>query len=262
MIKNFELIKLNPEVKFLFNFENVNFFQGNMVVLLDLIKRYHYTNNGKSYMTGCKEDIKELLERNKFFEKEVQIEDPRKTTINFRRHYLNTEENSERFYMYVENVFLKHYRLEGISIKLKEKIQESIIEIYTNIIQHGGSEFVSTCGQFFPKNQKLIFSIGNLGNTFLEKISIKINIDKDCDCIEWALQKSNSTKDTPGGIGLYTFREFVKANKGHIQIISGEGFYEEFYSEEKEEFIINKKILPNKLPGTIVTLIINLNQDY
>lgn len=264
MVENFSLIKNNSNTAFIFNFEKVNFLQGNMVVLLDLLKRYHFKNNGISYLVGCKDHITELFERNRFFElyteKEMKIEDKRQTTINFQRHSLE-EENSEKFYGYIENKFLNHYRLDGISGVLKEKIQESIIELYTNIIQHGESEFVSTCGQFFPKNKKLIFSIGNLGNTFFEKISKKTGIIQESECIEWALEESNSTKDIPGGIGLYTFREFIKSNRGHIQIISGKGFYEEFYSEQIQDFKKNKKKLSYKLPGTIVTLIINLNQN-
>lgn len=264
MVENFTLIKNNPGKCFVFNFEKVNFFQGNMAVLLDLLKRYSFQNDGTSYLSGCKDHITELFKRNEFFktytEKEVKIEDQRKTTINFQRHYLE-EENSEKFYEYIDNKFLNHYRLDGISEVLKEKIQESIIELYTNIIQHGESEFVATCGQFFPKSKKLIFSIGNLGNTFYEKISKKTGILQEAECIEWALEESNSTKDVPGGIGLYTFSEFIKSNRGQIQIISGRGFYEEFYLDEDEKFIKNKKKLSHKFPGTIVTLIINLDQN-
>lgn len=149
--------------------------------------------------------------------------------------------------------------MDNINTGLKDKIQESIIELYMNIIQHADTEFVSTCGQFFPRSKKLIFSIGNLGNTFFDKISTKIGISESCDCIEWALEKSNSTKDVPGGIGLYTFREFVRANRGQIQIVSDRGFYEEFYHKEKG-IVIKKRLLEHKFPGTIVTLMINLEE--
>lgn len=261
MNKNFRLIDENPKITFEYDYGYVNFMQGNMVVLLDLIKRYHFTKNGISKFKNQPDNIKKILQATRYI-KEDYTDTDRKgdTNISFQRHYFSDEDSEEKWCSYVNDDFLGHYRMENISRALRDKLQEVIFELYTNVIQHGDSEFISTCGQFYPQEKKLIVSIGNLGESFYSKISKLKGIKDYCECIEWALEESNTTKTSSGGLGLYTFREFVKMNKGHIQIVSDYGFYEELYDKEKKEFIIKKEKMREKFPGTIVTLIIYLDE--
>ena len=75
------------------------------------------------------------------------------------------------------------------------------------------------------------------------------------DAIEWAMLKGNTTKtgDTSGGLGLAVIFEFIKLNRGKIQVISSDGFYE--YKNGN----ITKHKLGSIFEGTIVNLKFNLN---
>ena len=74
-------------------------------------------------------------------------------------------------------------------------------------------------------------------------------------CIEWALQYGNTTKtgNISGGLGLDIILEFIKLNKGKIQIISSDGYWE---YRKGESFTNN---FPKAFPGTIANLEFNLD---
>lgn len=260
MNENFDIIDKNPDKKLCFDFSRTSFLQGNMVVYLDLLKRYHYQKNGISHLIDYPSKIKELLERNGYIEREIECIDNRKTTISFSRHYFS-ETKIDKFCEYILSEMLNHYRMNFVTIGLKEKILESVLELFNNVTQHTTAEFLSTCGQFFPNTKKLIFSMGNLGETFYDKISSKINRGEYDNCIEWALGFSNSTKIESGGLGLYTLNEFLKFNEGQIQIISGEDFFTKQFKHNMKKDIVRKLKLDYNFPGTIVTLIIDLKQN-
>ncbi|WP_147473867.1 hypothetical protein [Chryseobacterium nematophagum] len=48
------------------------------------------------------------------------------------------------------------------------------------------------------------------------------------EAIVWAMKMGNTTKtgSNPGGLGLAVIFEFIEKNKGKIQVISADGFYE------------------------------------
>lgn len=259
MNENFDIIDKNPDKKLCFDFSKTTFLQGNMVVYLDLLKRYHFLKNGTSHLIEYPPRIKDLLERNGYIKKEIECKDNRKTTISFSRHYFE-ETNIDKFCEYIITELTGHCRMNFVTISLKEKILESVLELFNNVTQHTTAKFLSTCGQFFPKTKKLIFSIGNLGETFSDKISSKVDIEGYDNCIEWALGFSNSTKTESGGLGLYTLNEFLKLNAGQIQIISGKDFFTKQFKNKSGSIMKNFK-LDYSFPGTIVTLIIDLNQN-
>ena len=74
------------------------------------------------------------------------------------------------------------------------------------------------------------------------------------DAIEWAMVKGNTTKlNTSGGLGLAVIFEFIKLNRGKIQIVSADGYFE--YRND----LVTKLKLNSYFNGTIVTIIFNLN---
>lgn len=244
-----------------FDYSKISFIQGNLVVLLDLITRYHFEKNGKSYYYDFQPKIKELLERNGYLKREIEMDDNRKTTIAFTRHYFQ-ENDEDLFAEYISNELIKNKRMPILDEALSEKIRESILEVFMNVNQHTPAKFVSTCGQIFPKKNVLIFSIGNLTSSFFDVISSKYPEKDSIECIEWALEYSNTTKseDEMGGIGLHTLRHFIMNNEGILQIISDTGYYEEIFRDNKR--VIKKEKLKSKMPGTIITLIINLDKNF
>lgn len=69
--------------------------------------------------------------------------------------------------------------------------------------------------------------------------------------------KGNTTKTgvTSGGLGLSVIFEFIKLNRGKIQIISSDGFY-----EFKNGNVVKGK-LNSIFDGTIVNIKFNLNDS-
>jgi len=74
-----------------------------------------------------------------------------------------------------------------------------------------------------------------------------------CAAIKWALAEGNTTKtgNQPGGLGLKLLKEFIRMNKGKLQIASRFGFYE--YSATVDS--VTK--LDHDFPGTCVNIEIN-----
>lgn len=67
--------------------------------------------------------------------------------------------------------------------------------------------------------------------------------------IQWATQDKTTTKtDISGGIGLALLKEFIRKNRGKMQIISDDGFYE--YNPQGEQM----QLFNGSFPGTIVNL--------
>ncbi|WP_297421888.1 hypothetical protein [Clostridium sp.] len=103
----------------------------------------------------------------------------------------------------------------------------------------------------------MIFSIVNNGLTFAENIKsvISLNYDTECEYINWAMQKSNTTRETksegPGGLGLYLLLDLVKDCNGKIIIVSGKGFYR---ADGDKDIPYELNDLDCEFPGTAVTV--------
>lgn len=69
------------------------------------------------------------------------------------------------------------------------------------------------------------------------------------DAIKWAMIDRNTTKTgITGGIGLAILKEFIMKNKGMMQIVSDDGFYQ--FGHEGE----TTTLLSGRFPGTVVNL--------
>ena len=147
------------------------------------------------------------------------------------------------------NELLSRSDLPKMTEQLKKKIAESIYEIFVNAQLHSNSEYIYTCGQFFPRKEKIEFTIVDMGIGFKKPINNRFNTSlSSIQAIRWALIDGNTTKtDVSGGLGLSLLTEFIKLNKGKFQIISDNGFYEVGQKE-------NAGFLDSPFPGTIVNM--------
>lgn len=67
--------------------------------------------------------------------------------------------------------------------------------------------------------------------------------------MKWAVQDKKTTKQgVSGGIGLAVLKEFIGINKGKMQIVSNDGFYQ--FDDNGEDL----RIFNGEFPGTIVNL--------
>jgi len=114
-----------------------------------------------------------------------------------------------------------------MSDAVHDKIGESIHEMFINAKIHSETEFIYTCGQFFPKEHNLNFTIVDTGIGFAKKIEKALECSiSSTEAIKWAIKDGNTTKqNVSGGLGLTLLKEFILKNKGIIQIISGNAYY-------------------------------------
>ncbi len=161
----------------------------------------------------------------------------------------------------IDGKYFKNYVIEGLIDKhiadlpqmskgVKEKIVEAIYEIFVNAQIHSETKFIYTCGQFFPNKNKIEFTIADTGIGFREKINRRFGSNlRATQAIKWAVEEKKTTKEgISGGLGLALLREFVNVNKGKMQIISNEGFYQ--FDSDGETL----KEFQGEFPGTIVNL--------
>jgi hypothetical protein len=218
--------------------------------LLDLLAK-----NFNDFSFSIPQKIEQVLLKNDFltfYGKNREV-DVNHTTIRFQKLSPN---QSKYFKMYVIDELIGRTELPKMSDAVKEKIVESIYEMFVNAQIHSETENIYTCGQFFPTKNAIEFTIVDTGIGIKNKVNNYFNSNLSAiQAIKWAIINAHSTKDVTGGIGLALLKEFIDKNKGKMQIISDSGFYEFGKDGEKsQEFI-------GKFPGTIINLQFNTNDN-
>ncbi|MEN8120210.1 MAG: ATP-binding protein [Bacteroidota bacterium] len=247
--------------KVTFDFANCNWFEANLSAVLGAVCNKLLENLNTVEFVNLKPATKIILEKNEFlkhFGGDI-ITDKYKTTIKYRR-YQSTEQTL--FKEYLDKELLSKEDMPKMSELLQKKINESIFEIFENAVTHGNSKNVFSCGQYYPKKNppRIDFTIVDLGTTIKAKVNNFLNEDlSSTETIKWAVDARNTTKtgNTPGGLGLKIIRNFLSINKGEIQIVSANGFWQ----KNKNNRIFAKK-LDNYFAGTIVNLEFNLDDRF
>ena len=174
------------------------------------------------------------------------------TTIQYQRF----ERKDDRFFgTYIEQHF-KNKAIPEMSPALRKKFWESIFELFSNAVIHSETEMgIFTCGQYFPKKNRIDFAIADLGIGILRTLENKKGLHYSPeDAINWAMEGRNTTKTgpIPGGLGLKLLREFIRLNQGRIQVVSGIGYW-----EQCSDGTVDKREMLNPFPGTVVNIEIN-----
>jgi hypothetical protein len=218
--------------------------------LLDLL-----SEEFNSFSFDIERNIEQILLKNDFltFYGRVREIDINHTTIRFQKL---TPKDAKYFKTYVIEELIGRTELPKMSEAVKEKIVESIYEMFVNAQIHSETENIYTCGQFFPKKNTIEFTIVDTGIGIKEKVNsfLKVQLTSS-QAIRWAIMDKHSTKDVTGGIGLALLKEFIEKNKGKMQIVSDSGFYE--FGKKGE---ISKEFR-GRFPGTIVNLQFNTNDS-
>ena len=195
------------------------------------------------------ENIQTILQKNDFLSHfgHQRIHDINNTTI----QYLKINPKDIRFFhRYVVKELLNRPELPEMNVALKKKITESIYEIFVNARLHSESDFIYTCGQFFPAKHTIEFTITDTGIGFKNRVKNRFNRNiSSLQAIKWAMIDGNSTKqDISGGIGLAILKEFVCKNNGKIQIISNDGFY------QLDSTGVQTELFSGSFPGTVINM--------
>jgi len=199
-------------------------------------------------------DVESILSKNGFLSHygRENVPDRWGTTISYQR----LDVRDDRYFAdYVEKELIQRTEIPAMSPGLLKKFRESIFEIFSNAVLHSRTKMgIFSCGQFFPRRNRLDFSVADLG------IGIRQNVEENArldltpeDAIEWATQGRNTTKrgQIPGGLGLKLLGEFIDLNGGRIQIVSDAGYW------RRENRTTFRTRLSRPFPGTVVSLEIN-----
>lgn len=223
-------------------------FAANMCATLGCILDKFTDNLNDIQIDYISPEIEKILLKNDFlsYYGKTRLVDNYHTTIKF----LKLKPTDGKFFKrYVIDELIGRTELPAMSALLKEKMTEAIYEIFVNAQIHSNSDNIYTCGQFFPRDKKIEFTIVDRGVGFKRKINERFNTNlSSVQAIEWAIKDKHTTKLVTGGIGLAFLKEFVTKNKGKMQIISYDGFYQ---FDSKIETI---KTFNGSFPGTIVNL--------
>lgn len=193
--------------------------------------------------------IKTILQKNDFllFYGFDKIQDSYHTTIKYQK----LKPTDGRFFStYINNELFTRSELPSMTKNLKKKIIENIFEIFINAQIHSETDFIYTCGQFYPAKNIIEFTITDTGigfhKSFEKRFGIKV---EPTVAIKNALQRNYTTKNgISGGLGLKLLEEFINKNGGKFQIISYNAFFERNSKGEIE------RNFNGCFPGTIVNL--------
>ncbi len=198
--------------------------------------------------------VEKILSQNGFlsYYGREQIPDYWKTTVTYQRFDV---EDDKYFSKYIENEFIRRYEIPKMSSRLMKKFHESIFEIFSNAVLHSHTKLgIFSCGQFFPKNNCLDFTVADLGVGVRKRVCDYLgNNLSPAEAISWAAAKNNTTKQgpIPGGLGLSLLCDFIDLNGGCIQIVSDAGYWRR---KNKRTYASS---LHQPFPGTVVNVEIN-----
>ena len=205
-------------------------------------------------LTGIKPAVAAILSKNGFLSNygREKIPDRWGTTIPYKRF----DVKDDRYFAdYIENRLVQRSEIPIMSSGLQKKFRESIFEMFSNAVLHSQTKMgIFSCGQFFPKRNRLDFSVADLGIGIRQ--NVKENLDLELspeDAINWATEGNHTTKrgQIPGGLGLKLLGEFIDLNGGRIQIVSDAGYW------KRERRRITAARLKWPFPGTVVSVEIN-----
>ena len=246
----------------LVNFEKCKLFDANLASVLGAIF-------DKRMKEGCRillgaplaAGVRRVLSRNKFF-RAFDLNTENEDRENYIYYNSFGVSDTLAFKGYVDKELIQKERFPRCTNKAKDKIIESIYEIFANAVSHGGCDRVYSCGEVHNRNNRTMLDMTfvNLGlsvvdnvNNYMEKKNQPVL--SSCEALKWAFVKGNTTKNIPGGLGLDILRQFIEMNKGTIQMISGDAML------EIDGEMPTETSLDRWFPGTIVTVEFNCDDD-
>lgn len=246
---------VNNVDRIVLDFSGTTWFSAEMSTLLSVIIR-DLQAQGKSVATkGLKPTVNEFLKKNNFlpsFGIGEKLPDNNGTIIPFVEFQ---SEATKQINDYLDNQAFSIMDKKITSVQ-NEIIKSAIYEITHNIFEHSQSNFFYMCGQFFPRKNRLAFTISDKGITIPKNIKNKSNIrlSTSSDYIDWATLEGKSTKKGASGLGLFELKTNMK-QLGRLVIISNKGFNS--YSVDGTI----KKELNNPFNGTMIYLDYDLDRN-
>jgi len=254
------ITKLNKieSSKVVLDFKKTRWLRANLTAVLgaicyDSVK----VNKNKIVFRNITESINKIFKKNHFSKKFKidAIDDTYHTTIKYKEFNPKEKNNFQKYLRYEMVPSLK----VKMSNEFEKEFRRAIEELFQNSRLHGNCDNIYTCGQYFPSEKSVYFTIVNLGTTIKENVMRKLNSYDitASESINWATKNGNTTKadNQAGGLGLPFLIDFLSKNHGSIQIISSNGFY------ENSDETITISSFEGEFLGTIVNLVFKINDE-
>ncbi|MEK7841063.1 MAG: ATP-binding protein, partial [Deltaproteobacteria bacterium] len=247
-----------------FEFSGCKFLRHNAVAFLGGLTRLIQVRGGivRFALDTIQRKVKANLEQNGFF-----------STLGFGGAPWTGNSIPYREDSYQDKVILDDYLKTNwlgrgwvhVSEMLKDAIVGRVWEIYANAFEHGKSQVgIFSCGQHYPIHHELKLTVVDFGVGIPSNVRLFFKHDpraqslSAANCLKWAFQRGTTTKPngTSRGMGLDLLKDFVKVNKGRLEIFSHEGYV--IIDGEREQFVNRTTFFE----GTLVNITFVCDESY
>ena len=260
LLSFYEDCKQYERVNIRIKLDNLLWLDGNLCAFLGaLLYRLRHENNLTFSIDAAEVNKKcKVLFHNDFLPLEQNIGLYNRTSIPFKGFL---PKQKDEFIGYLENELLAHKAMPKFPEEIKEKLIDDLIEIYGNIDKHAETEHpFFVCGQVYPGQELIRFSLCDLGVGFYKKIKASkpelINVTGDA--ILWAVEGNSTKPDASGGMGLKNLHQYFMETNGGMQIYSGDT---NWCSKTMSQNIAIKPkgitVLPKNFSGSLISLEFN-----
>jgi len=137
---------------------------------------------------------------------------------------------------------------------IENAVKPPLIELLNNVFDHSESPIgCYICAQAYPHENRLIFSVVDLGVGFLKTLSVSYpRLKTNIEAIILAVQEGTSGKPRGknAGAGLSVISGWLKHYSGELEIISMDGVW-----SQKQDGSCSHRTLPFLFPGSCINLI-------
>lgn len=260
LLNYYNKIKNCNDEEITLDFEQVKEFDTNLFSVISAILTKEKQYGKKFLLRKMPHHLLVTFEKNKFPEVSENIDVDNNNEIGYK--IFNAYELLA-FSDYIEKDVLMKKQLPLMSKKVKNLMRDCFCEVFGNVEKHTNENKVHCCGLVDEEHHRLEFTIVNMGQTIRENVLeyFENNGQKNTEhCISWSMFLGHTTKlDKSGGFGLHWLEEFLKLNKGKLQMVSDNEYLERDYSEINRATYNKEKVFSNSFNGTIVNIEVNIN---
>ena len=258
LINLFRLIKEKQDKVVYLDFKNTSFFAS------ELYGFYHYMVD-KLKAEGIDviaKNVSEDVDRvNHLSEKYLLMNNlPSHSSIILPQNFCKDLENNnfDCFDNYMQKELLPKFISNDT---VRNVITQYLSELFVNSRTHGKTNDILCGGQKYNQKNKIRIVVVDFGvtipynteNHYIKGRNFYFH-NNDGEAIRWATDMGTSTKDSLGGLGLNSIKEFIDTYSGKLLIISRYGSYERSRCRDK---IFNSL---NKFCGTFVVIELDLSE--
>lgn len=236
------------------DFVHVTFIAGNFFSIIGCIfSTFSANNNLEIRVKNLHPEIAQVMGKNGFSRYFSNIKTEKNPNDSVIPYQIFNNHEIDLFKEHITIHLFQHNGMPQMSVPLKNRITDNLLEIFGNVRDHSVHSMVYSCGQYFHRNKMLRFSIVDIGTTIrrnVEDFFHEFGKTFSGNALKWAMVRGHSTRriPEPGGLGFSLILEFIKLNQGMFSLVSGSEGFE--YKHGKENYFD----LPFSFSGTIVTM--------